>query len=364
MKNKLTVGIFGYYSYRNLGDNLMAYLLSKQIRNTGHVPLVFSKFADNMQDWGVELVSDVKEFVEQADLVIFGGGGLLIPRKSLSGEGADFNEDLHDVLEMVEANGTPLYGISLGGGGKPLSQIVPEERRRLIRSLNYLTLRNREDMQLLEQAGIKGEFLDDLVWTTAKSFPLTPPASNGRRRIGINLYLGRSRRFKVLRKIIEMAVRLRSDMDFVFFDIHPGRNDEFKAYSPDRLPRNCERRQLVDMEDACRQAASLDLLLTTRLHLGVMAMSYGVTTIAYAGQEKTRLLYNRIGRGELFWRSGKIFNFIKLFFFPGQLDKTLERQTAIDDAIIDNASSHYDRLAEILDSEASGKSYSGASGLG
>lgn len=362
MNKPLRVGVFGYYSYRNLGDNLMAYLLSEHVKRAGHVPVVFSKLSVDMQGWGVEVCSDARELVEKSDLLLFGGGGLLIPRRKLSSQGADFNDDLRAVLAASANKGIPAYGLSIGGGGKPLDEIVPEERRNLIRSLHYVTLRNREDLQLLEQAGVRGEFLDDLVWTTASCFPVAAPAGKNRRRIGINLYLGRSRRFNLLRKVIELFVRIRPDIDFVFLDIHPGSNGEFRAYAPGRPRKNCAQKRLVDVEDACREAASLDLLFTTRLHLGVMAMCYGVTTVAYAGQEKTRLLYNRIGRGDLFWKSSEIFNFIKLFFLPGRLEKLFARREAVGSEIVENAMRHYARLDDVLAAEADGSRYAGPGG--
>lgn len=43
---KLKVGLFGYYSYGNLGNNLIAFLLSRHIRGPGFAPAVFTKSPD------------------------------------------------------------------------------------------------------------------------------------------------------------------------------------------------------------------------------------------------------------------------------------------------------------------------------
>jgi len=348
MIEKLKVGLFGYYSYGNLGDNLMAYLLSKHIKKIGHVPIVFTKSPDFMKGWGAELCSDIEALVQRSDVIVFGGGGLLIPRRKRNEQQTDFNQDLGTVLKTAERKGVPRIGISLGGAGKPLDQIIPEERQELVRGLSYVTLRNREDVQLLEQAGIEGEFLDDLVWTTAEQVPIAKKRSNGRRRIGFNLYLTQSRRFRLLRKILGIIVRLRRDVDFVFLDIHPSPEVAFRAFAPARLPKNCTRKTLSEVEDACREAASLDLLVSTRLHLGVMTMTYGGTTVAYAGQEKTRLLYRRIGRESLFWKSVNLLNFVRCLLLPGALAKTISSATPIDRKVIENAQKNYARLSDIL----------------
>ncbi|MDT0684540.1 polysaccharide pyruvyl transferase family protein [Roseicyclus sp. F158] len=349
MGEKLTVALFGYYSYGNLGDNLMAYLLSRHIKTLGHQPIVFTKSPEFMAGWDVELISDITALINQSDVIVFGGGGLLIPRRNLSSQQKDFNDDLGAAVRAATAKGIPQLGISLGGAGKSLEQIAPIERHNLVRALKYVTLRNSEDVQLLEQAGIQGAFHNDMVWTTADKVPVSRGSGNGRRRIGFNLYLTQSRRYKLLRKILQIIVRLRPDLDFVFLEIHPGPNGAFKAFAPKRLPKNCTRKTLADVEDACREAASLDLLVSTRLHLGVMTMSYGGTTIAYAGQEKTRLLYKRIGRESLFWESPNLLRFLRCFLLPGALAKTIAigRSNDVSEGMRD-AHQHYVKLTEAL----------------
>lgn len=349
MGKKLMVGLFGYYSYGNLGDNLMAYLLSRHIKSLGHDPVVFTKSPKFMMGWDVALCSDITDLVNQSDVIVFGGGGLLIPRRNLSAQQRDFNDDLGAAVKAATAKGIPQLGSSLGGAGKSLDQIAPVERQNLVRALKYVTLRNSEDVQLLEQAGIEGAFHNDMVWTTADKVPVARGSGNGRRRIGFNLYLTQSRRYKLLRRILQLVVRLRPDLDFVFLDIHPGPDGAFNAFAPERMPKNCTRKTLADVEDACREAASLDLLISTRLHLGVMTMSYGGTTIAYAGQEKTRLLYKRIGRESLFWKSTDLLRFLKCFLLPGALVKTIAigQNKDVSEGVRD-AHQHFAKLTEAL----------------
>lgn len=349
MDKNLKVGLFGYYSYGNLGDNLMAFLLSRHVKSLGYEPIVFTKSPEFMSGWDVELCSSVTELVAQSDVIIFGGGGLLIPRNNLSPAQADFTRDMGAVTEAAKAKNIPQIGISLGGAGKSLDQITPAERQNLVRGLTYVTLRNSEDIQLLEQAGIDGAFFNDMVWTTADQVPVAKKKTSGRRRIGFNLYMTQSRRYRLLRKILGMIVRLRPDLDFIFIDIHPGPNGEFNAFAPDRMPKNCSRKTLTDIEKACEEAATLDLLVSTRLHFGVMMMSYGGTTIAYAGQEKTRLLYKRIGRERLFWNSTELFQFIRCFLLPGALKRTISfGQTLSVADVVRDAGQHYVQLTKLL----------------
>lgn len=116
MGEKLTVGLFGYYSYGNLGDNLMAFLLSRHIQNLGHEPVVFTKSPEFMNGWGVKLSSSVTDLVEQSDVIVFGSGGLLIPRKNMSGAQADFTEDMGAVLKAAKAKDIPPLGVEARSG--------------------------------------------------------------------------------------------------------------------------------------------------------------------------------------------------------------------------------------------------------
>lgn len=346
---RLIVGLFGYYSYRNHGDHLMAYLLAEHIKSLGHKPVIFSKWAADMAGWHVDVVSEPEAFARTVDVIVFGGGGVLIPRRHLNEDGADFNADLGQVLDAAAGDETPLFGISIGGAGARLDQIVPLERQQLLRRLHYVTLRNREDLPLLAEAGVAGEFLDDLVWTAATVFPLKGVERGGRKRVGINFYLGRSRRYRLVRTIIGLVTRLRPDIDFVFLDNQPGRNGEFQAFKPARRTANTTCETLVELDAACRELASLDVLFTTRLHVGLVAMCYGVPSVVYAGKMKTRLLYNRIGRGHLFWSSKDVMKFLRVFLLPGGLDRLIQSgRQPIEPIVFHSAAKHYERLTQLL----------------
>ncbi|MEM1410606.1 MAG: hypothetical protein AAGG79_07685, partial [Pseudomonadota bacterium] len=160
-------------------------------------------------------------------------------------------------------------------------------------------------------------------------------------------------------------VKLRQDVDFVFIDNQPGKDDAFQAYRPRSRNANATCSTLVDIEAACRELAALDVLITSRLHVGMVAMSYGVSTVAYAGQTKTRLVYDRIGRASLFWTSRDVIKFVRAFLIPSGLER-LKRAAypPIAGAILDGAGEHYARLTEVLGAltDQSVRAASGAGG--
>jgi polysaccharide pyruvyl transferase WcaK-like protein len=348
MSQPTRIGVFGFYSYRNLGDNLMACLVAEQVRAAGCEPVIFCKLDDPRIVWGFESCGSVAEFVAGVDAVICGGGGLLISRPRPSDISKDFHIDLQALLDATAAKGIPVFGTSLGGGGMPLDAIVPPVRQDLVRKLRYVTLRNREDVQLLDQAGIEGEFLDDIVWSVSRKILVVPTAREGRRpKVGINLYIGHSRKMQSVRLLLQLITWIRRDIDFVFYEIHPELDGTFEAFSTNLGQPNCSARELLDIRDACQELSSADLLITTRLHCGVMAMSYGVPSIAFAGAEKTRLLYRRAARSQFFWPAKEFARFAALFLMPGRFGKLIsQRQTIVPDEIMNGALAHYDRISD------------------
>ncbi|MDB4372290.1 polysaccharide pyruvyl transferase family protein, partial [Mariniblastus sp.] len=293
--NKLRVGIFGYYSYSNLGDNMMAHMIYRHVVSKGHPTVLFSRDQSFHKKYGYKVEACPSELARNVDVIIFGGGGLLIPRKNLSGEGMYFNEDLKAVLSIANEREIPLFGVSLGGAGVNFDEITPPTRQTLLKSLNYVTLRNKQDHHLLDQTKTPGECLGDIVWATSKLFSKpklsseTPPSQDSDRiRIGINMYLTRSRRYRALQKLLELAIAYRKNWEFIFYELHPQTGKEFRALNLSKSRKNCRSCVLTDPEQATEEMKALDLIITTRLHIGVVAMSTGTPSIAYAAQPKTR----------------------------------------------------------------------------
>ena len=163
------------------------------------------------------------------------------------------------------------------------------------------------------------------------------------------LYRGRSSKFKTLRRILEFVVKMRQDIDFVFYEVNPNMDGDFGTIAAADTHPNCTCKTLVDVAEACREVAALDLMMTTRLHIGVMAMSYGVPSVAFAGEDKTRLLYRNIGRGDLFWNLGEVYKFAYTFLFPGALSRLIDR-SPLDRIIFESAQTHFQRMSEVLQS--------------
>jgi polysaccharide pyruvyl transferase WcaK-like protein len=342
------IGIFGFYSYQNFGDNLMAVMICRHLQSLGARPVVFSRDPQFAQTHGVPVEADLDALVAQSDLMVLGGGGQLIPRPRMRGNFAQFSADMRRLVDLCQEHAVALYGISIECGAKALDQIVPAERRDLLHALAYSTLRNPHDAGLFQQAGIPCDVVPDLVWTTPRFFP-KPARKGNRKTVGLNLYLHKTRRSTLLKWLLRLITILRPDLDFVFIDVTPKPGGGFRALDLSAGQANCSRAMLMDLARAMDVICECDLIISTRLHLEVVAMSHGVPSVAYDPQPKTRQLYEHIGLANMVWRGRELHKFIGALLWPGGLDRLRARHDPCRvEAMMADAARHYEALADIV----------------
>jgi polysaccharide pyruvyl transferase WcaK-like protein len=97
--------------------------------------------------------------------------------------------------------------------------------------------------------------------------------------------------------------------------------------------------------------SSLDLLISSRLHLGVAAMSYGVPFMSVGGEGKTRTLFREAGIEEMCFDIGDILRFIRLFRDSRQWKRFLENSVLPDvSALRAQSRGHLEELKRIVSS--------------
>lgn len=346
-RNEPVVGLFGYYSHGNFGDNLMAYMFYRHLESIGISPVIYSSDALFAEEYGMRIEPSLEAFIAECDMIVLGGGGLMTPRKVSSGA-KQITSEMRDLVRICRERSVPIYGISIGGNGIPLQQIEPVERRELIAAAKYTTLRNLEDMPALEELGRPCDYYPDVVWTSPEMF--RPDVERGTRgRIGINIYTRSSRRRRWLEWFLMSIVRYRRDLDFLFISVSSDFNLNNGTIGSADWGANCKTVALHELQAAVNCLASLDCLITSKLHIGMTAMSLGVPAVSYAGEPKTRLVYNRIGFDAMAWSARDIHKLVKLFALPGSLRALKAAFAKIDRAGLSReAMHHYAKLTNIV----------------
>lgn len=340
------IGLFGLYAAKNFGDDLMAVLFGKALQDLGATFSVYG-LGPEYGRYGFSIASTVSELVESSDLLIFGGGGILQPRN----ESSELSTDLDLALRLCRERSVPIYCLSIGGQGLPLSELIPSARRNLVEQAQFITLRLRADLPLLAQAGTMGAHYEDVVWTTPMFFPPHPRAglNTGPTRIGLQVYPHSKVQRKLLPRIVDVLTKTRRRSEFVFLETFLGtEHPEYKVFRPARMPPNCSYHQFESLEEALLSVQSLDLIITNRLHLGMVAMSYGIPSIALFPTTKTRLCYEELGLGKLCWERKDLWKFGFLLTPRSQQWLLRPFRQLNRDQLRENASMHLRQLREIV----------------
>jgi polysaccharide pyruvyl transferase WcaK-like protein len=282
----MVVGLFGFYSWMNFGDDLMAAMFAAEISRAGHSVVIYIEDGAgvplSLRDYRV--TNSLKEFVEVSDRVVVGGGGLLTPESGTNKKlFYDFRNLCLGLAQGCERLGKPIALFSIGGAGcggniglhLGIASLLTCPRTELI------TLRLQGDHSLTENLNAKSRVYPDVVFAAARSLG----AVDGSRReinkihkVGLNLYQRKHER--VLRAGLNMIPGLKVT-EICTGGGGPGAGN-FLGYDGDI------HRFVAGLKE-------FDCLVTCKLHLGVVAMSLGIPTFLYFGAPKAGSCYREAG---------------------------------------------------------------------
>ena len=183
------IGLTGFYGHGNFGDDMMAVLFGLALREAGMPFCVYRLCRPYAERYGFEVVTSPAELLESADVLVWGGGGLLVSwpdlmyRVLFRGAARDFTKIVKGALDR----GIDLLACSVGGDGSCPSTLTPNFKELFVRASKFITVRNPEDLQILRRTGTPGAYYPDIMWLACDRFPATGRRRKGF-RIGIDLY--------------------------------------------------------------------------------------------------------------------------------------------------------------------------------
>ena len=296
----LKVALFGFYGHGNFGDDLMAVIFGRFLTSKGAEVYVYRLYSPYAERYGFKVAYSVSELLDGKDLVILGGGGALVSRRE--SRFSKSPRDLALLIEQCKTSRIPMYAFSVGGSGARYQKLTPPHKRVLLHSAEYLTVRNPEDVELLRSASAKGDFYPDIVWQTSEFFPIERQKDK-KMKVGINIYPRAliSRMACYILPLIHLVAWIRKDLDFIFIDTHNSHYGRFRAIGRIGRAKNTRDYAFSDLTEDLEVLANLDLMISTRLHAGLVCMSYGVPFISLLGERKTLLLMRNTGLTHMYY---------------------------------------------------------------
>ena len=284
------IGLYGYYSQGNYGDDLMAVMTAVYLRQNGYECLVYGLRQKDKLDFNIDTTCDLDEFVAKSDAIVLAGGGLYITHNSPWPPVVDAYKQLGVLLEKCKPLNRPLFGLSLGGSG---TAKFPEWQNSAITFTNqakWVSVRNKEDLLIANRYQRSFAHFPDIVWCCSTFFPknVSPMPSI---RIGVYSAYAINRFDEILLNMFLRALsRLRRIELIIINDI--------KVFK--RLSRSMRSKQAIScyhmcsLHDDTSLISSLDYVITSRLHVGISCMSYGGGMIALLPERKAVLALSDI----------------------------------------------------------------------
>jgi Polysaccharide pyruvyl transferase len=303
------VALTGFFGRGNFGDDLMAVIFGRHLQSLG-IPFRVHKFpVSDARRFGFETAESVDELLEDCQALVWGGGGLLVSRRSrlYHGHRRRFIAEQTGLVESAIRHGMRLAALSIGGDGVPELDLFPPYKARFLDAAETVSVRNEHEVLALHRLGIPSVFFPDIVWQARRCLPVTPtrPVSP---RVGIDLYksglIGHGA-FHVP-PLLNLCVRIRRDLDFVFMDSTCVTHKPFRAVGIGWSGPNLRTYQFRDFEEDIRQLSSLDLLVSSRLHVPIVALQYGVPVISCFAEPKTSAFMASVGLADFIVRHSRL----------------------------------------------------------
>ncbi len=297
--------LFGFYGVGNYGDDLMAWMIADHLESIGRRVIIYSlsdRAGDSLQSPNFKRrifpsSPSLEVALQSCDSVIYGGGGVLVSNASrkLRKFACYFRRE-EIFLAAVKQRQLPLAVLSVGGDGRQDAGLLDSFAADMVRYATSVTVRNRADVSVLKQLGVDAHFHPDIVWGVKRS-GFGVRSQHAQLRIGLDLYSNLFRRGGGLRFLCFLQSVILSNPSIRFVCLNSTHVNCGRSSGLGRIlfGSNVERYQFSDFSLDHERLCSLDVLVSSRLHVPMVALQCGVPVISVFSEGKTRLLMESVG---------------------------------------------------------------------
>ena len=234
-------------------------------------------------------------------------GGMFVPGFERNKRFSDPVRRHADFVDRVSRRADRRAAISVGGDGTLRAEVTDLTIYRFLENAQYVSVRNRQDLALLNELGVSGECFPDIVWQSGRCFPRVRH-SGPRLRIGLDLSVSHFLDQRAIHALILLQAAVLARHDVTFVCLNSTHRVMGQSAGIGRLIRgfNVELYQFHDFESDSDILASLDLLISNRLHVPLVALQYGVPVVSLLGEGRTRLFFENLGLGSQSYDRGRI----------------------------------------------------------
>lgn len=295
MENKHKhIAVSGYYGFENFGDEAILKVLVSELKKHGYYVTVFSK---NPKNTGLKLgvnsvytfsLKDVISTLKNADILISGGGSLLQDVTSLK-----------SLIYYLFVIGAALFFkkevIIFAQGIGPINNFLGRfATKKLLKKCKYITVRDEKSLFRLRGWKLNPELVSDPVWSldVKETIPMG--------RVGVQLRSWKDLSQKYLMTLARNIVTNFPDKEIYIYSFQDALDLELcrhfeaqlKLINPDI---KTQLFNSLTIDETIQSFSNLDYLVGMRYHACLLALKYGVPTLALSYDEKVEKLSKRFG---------------------------------------------------------------------
>lgn len=286
------IAVSGYYGFENFGDEAILNVLTRELKDNKFKVTVFSKNPEvTSQKLGVESVYtfDLKGVVntlKSSDVLISGGGSLLQDVTSLKSL-------IYYLCVILCALFLKKDVIIFAQGIGPINNLFARfMTRAVLKNCKYVSVRDIKSRQLLQNWGIEADLVSDPVWN------LSLPKHMPRDKVGVQLRSWKTLTDDYLKnlanvingKFADKEIVIYSFQDVLDLDVCNRFESYLKMINPD-IKTNVL--NAMSIEDTVVSFSELNYLIAMRYHACLLALKYGISTLALSYDEKVEKIAKR-----------------------------------------------------------------------
>ncbi len=296
------IAIWAPLRYANYGDDMQAIAFAKHLQSLGYSVKLYQLDESLAKEYQLESAPTIDDLCKDVNLCIIAGGALLtpfnLPKRLLHKAAIEYEQDFKDLYQATKKYSVKFSAISMGGDGKirnPKSY-YSKSRINFFKSDSFIdgTVRLSGDVEQMKQFGKNFEYYPDMLFQTPRYFESQVLEPTKKYRVGINFKKGKYLDKEMLLAIYKYAEE-NDDIEFHFTTTHMEKIGLNYQYLPEKESKNifidryCSPNQLLGV------LASMDIFMTSMLHLGLTGLTVGTPFVSYRGPGKTKSFLKSIG---------------------------------------------------------------------
>ncbi|MDY6901820.1 MAG: polysaccharide pyruvyl transferase family protein, partial [Cyanobacteriota bacterium] len=347
---KMKVAIWGSYNYGNYGDDIMAVQFAKYLKSLNVEPVIYRLDEKLAKRYQLQTTESLNELLSDAEFCIIGGGGFLVENFS-----APFEEDFRQLHKASIDKNCPVYPISIGGEGLGENASLSYWRREFFQGdmCQSCSVRLESDKALFNYFGKEVFYYPDVLLSVSEfwQIPRQKKQFNTQRKIiNVGVNIPNTLQCKLLAFQLGIIASIRRDIVFHFIKTYLPSSSINSELRPRQLSSNIKYHVYSDPQSTLEFLASLDLVVSYKLHLGLTALALGVPFYSLGGSGKAKAFLSSIGADFAVWRT--VDKRFKIAAFLSNPQNILQAKNKFDFTTIDkltvNSRGHLEFLNQLV----------------